>query len=88
MCDSFPRKFSTSTVGKVALTEAIKASQGVLVVKNTLPIQEKQVMQVRYLGWEDPLEMTSHSSIFAWKISWAEEPGRPQSMRPQRVGQD
>ena len=75
-------------MGKVALTEAIKASQGVLVVKNTLPVQEKQVMQVRYLGWEDPLEMTSHSSIFAWKIPWAEELGRLQSMRSQRVRHD
>ena len=27
--------------------------------------------------WEDPLEkeMANHSSILAWKISWAEEPG-------------
>ena len=29
------------------------------------------------LGWEDPLEeeMTPFSSILAWKIPWAEEPG-------------
>ena len=28
-------------------------------------------------GWEDPLEeeMPTHSSILAWKIPWAEEPG-------------
>ena len=34
------------------------------------------------LGWEDPLEeeMTTHSSILAWRISWAEEPDRVQSM--------
>ena len=27
-------------------------------------------MQVRFLGWEDPLEkeMATHSSIVAWKI--------------------
>ena len=27
------------------------------------------------LGWEDPLEkeMTTHSSILAWEISWTEE---------------
>ena len=33
--------------------------------------------QVRSLGWEDPLEkeMAALSSILAWKISWAEEPG-------------
>ena len=25
-------------------------------------------------------EMATHSSILAWKIPWAEEPGKPQSM--------
>ena len=32
---------------------------------------------VRSLGWEDPLEkkMTTHSSIFAWRIPWTEDPG-------------
>ena len=45
---------------------------------------------VRSLGWEDPLEkeMAIHSSILAWKIPWTEEPGRLQSMGPQRVGHD
>ena len=40
------------------------------------------------LGWKDTPEeeMTTHSSIFAWKISWTEECGRPQSMGSQRVG--
>ena len=35
-----------------------------------------QETQVQSLGWEDPLEkdMTTHSSILAWKISWTEEP--------------
>ena len=34
------------------------------------------------LGWEDPLEkeMATHSSILAWRIPWAEEPGRLQSL--------
>ena len=33
-------------------------------------------------GWEDLLEkeMATHSSIFAWRIPWTEEPGRLQSM--------
>ena len=31
-------------------------------------------------------EMATHSSILAWKIPWTEEPGRLQSMGPQRVG--
>ena len=43
---------------------------------------------VRSLGWEDSLEkeMATHSSILAWKIPWTEEPGRLQSMGPERVG--
>ena len=41
-----------------------------------------QETQVRSLSWEDPLEeeMALHSSILAWEIPWAEEPGVPQSM--------
>ena len=40
------------------------------------------------LGREDPLEegMATHSSILAWRIPWAEEPGGLQSMGLQRVG--
>ena len=41
-----------------------------------------QEMQVRSLGWEDPLkkEMAAHPSILAWRILWTEEPGGPQSL--------
>ena len=43
--------------------------------------------QVRFLGWEDPLEkeMATHSSILAWKIPWTEEPGRLLSMDSQEL---
>ena len=36
---------------------------------------------VRFLGGEDSLEkeMATHSSIFAWRIPWMEEPGGLQS---------
>ena len=36
---------------------------------------------VQFLGQEDSLEkeMATHSSIFAWRIPWTEEPGRLQS---------
>ena len=46
--------------------------------------------QVRFLGWEDPLEkdMATHSSTLAWRIPWKEEPGRLQSMGLQRVRHD
>ena len=42
---------------------------------------------VQSLGLEDTLEkeMATHSSTFAWKIPWMEEPGRLQSMGLQRV---
>ena len=45
---------------------------------------------VRSLGQEDPLEyeMSTHSSILAWRIPWTEEPGGLQSLRSQRVGHD
>ena len=44
--------------------------------------------EVRSLGWEDLLEkgMAVHSSIFAWRSPWTEEPGGPQSIESQRVG--
>ena len=49
-----------------------------------------QETRVRSLGREDPLEkeMATHSSTFAWKIPWTEEPCRLQSMGSQRVRHD
>ena len=43
--------------------------------------------RVQSLGQEDPLEkgMATHSSIFAWRFPWTEEPGRLQSTESQRV---
>ena len=45
-------------------------------VKNLSAMQETQETWVRSLGWEDPLdkEMSTHSSILAWRIPWTEEP--------------
>ena len=53
-------------------------------------MQETKKIQVQCLHWEDPLEenMTTHSSILAWRISWTDEPGRLQSMGSQRIGHD
>ena len=50
----------------------------------------RQEMQVQSLGQEDPLEkeMAIHSSILAWEIPWAEDPGRLQSLWSKRVGHD
>ena len=49
-----------------------------------------QETQVWFLGPEDPLEeeMATYSSILAWIIPWAWEPGGLQSMGLRRVGHD
>ena len=50
----------------------------------------KQETQIRSLGTENPLGkgMATHSSILAWRIPWAEEPGGLPSIGSQRVGHD
>ena len=52
-------------------------------VKHLPAMRESRVLS---LGRQDPLEkeMVSHSSTFAWKIPWTEEPGKLQSMRSQK----
>ena len=47
-------------------------------------------MWVRSQGWQDPQEeeMTTYSSILAWKIPWTEETGGLWSMGSQTVGRD
>ena len=54
-----------------------RASQVAQWVKNLPAMQEMQETWVLSLGQEDPLEkgMATHSNIFAWRISWTEEPG-------------
>ena len=46
-------------------------------VKNLPIMWETQETQFWSMDREDPLEeeMATHSSIFAWKMPWAEEPG-------------
>ena len=50
------------------------ASLEAQLVKNLPAMQE---IWVQFLGQEDPLEkkMATHSTIFARRISWTEEPG-------------
>ena len=56
-------------------------------VKNLPAMRETWVQS---LGWEAPLEkgMVTPSSILAWGIPWAEEPGGLQSTGSQRVKHD
>ena len=50
-------------------------------IKNPSAMQETQEIWVLSLIWEDPMqkEMTTYSSILAWKIPWTKEPGGLQS---------
>ena len=59
-----------------------------LVAQTVKRLPAMQETQLRFLGWEDPLEkeMAPYSSTLAWKIPWTEEPDRLQSMGSQRVG--
>ena len=41
-----------------------------------------------FLAYLPEKAMATHSSTVAWKIPWAEEPGRLQSMRSLGVGHD
>ena len=60
----------------------------VLVVKNP-PAQAVRGMG-SIPGGDDPLQedMTTYSSILAWRIPWTEEPGGLQSVGSHRVGHD
>ena len=61
-----------------------------MVAQTVMNLPAIQETQVRFLGWEDPLEkeIASHSSILPWRIPWTEEPGGLQSMGLQTVGHD
>ena len=62
----------------VYLSKLYGASPVAQWINNPLAMQETQEAPVWSLGREDPLEegMATHSSIFAWRIPWTEEPGK------------
>ena len=51
---------------------------------------EMQETRIQSLGWEEPLEeeMTTHSSILAWRIAWTDELDGLQYVESQRVRHD
>ena len=61
-----------------------------LVAQTIKSLPTMQETRVQSLGWEDLLEkeLTTHSSILAWKIPWMEELGRLQYIGSQRVRHD
>ena len=67
-----------------------RASQVVLVVKNLSASawDTKDLSSSPGSGRSPEKGMAIHSSIFAWRIPWTEEPGGLQSIESQRVGHD
>ena len=59
-------------------------------IGNLPAVQETQETWVQSMGREETMEkeMAAHSSIVAYKIPWAEKPGRLQSIASQRVRHD
>ena len=59
-------------------------------IKNLPVMQETQKTGIQSLGQEDPLEkeMTTPSSILAWRIPGTAEPGGLPSVGSHRVGRD
>ena len=58
------------------------------VVKKKICLQARRPSLIPRSGRSLQEEMATHSSILAWEIPWAEEPGAKQSMGLQRVGHD
>ena len=79
-------KLTKTQCNHISTSESLLLTWTSLVVqwqRTRLPVQE---MQVPSLGQEDALEkeMETHSSILAWEIPWAEEPGSLQSLGSQK----
>ena len=74
---------------KLENREVIFVTKTSLVAQTVKRLPKTQEIRVQSLGQKDPLEkeMATHSSILAWKMPWTEEPGGPQTMGSQRVGQ-
>ena len=72
------------------ISSNFRASQVVLVVKNPPASAGRWKRQFWSLGWEGLLDqgMATHSSIYAWRIPWTEEPSGLRSIGSQRVQHD
>ena len=66
----------------ITINSCVTCKQTSLVIQLLKNLPAILETQVRFLGWEDPLEkeMATHSSNLACKIPRMEEPGRLQSV--------
>ena len=73
-----------------AMYKALEIQWASLAAQMVTNLSVMQETQVQSLGQDHSLEkeMATCSSILAWKIPLAEEPGKLQTMGLQRVGHD
>ena len=86
-----PKKIKSVTVSIVSPSIWHEVINRTFLVAQTVKcLPTMQETWVQSLGREDLLEkaMATHSNTLAWKIPWAEKPGRLQSMGSLAVGHD
>ena len=83
-------QFAYNRRENISFSPSKVSSRTSLVAQTFKHMPTMQEIQVQSLGQEDPLEkeMATHYSILAWKIPWAEECSRLQSVGSQRVRHD
>ena len=85
------RRLGKEVVGKLTRSRiSYVIGEGSIVAQTVKNLPAVRETQVQSLGQGDPLDKgtVTHSSILAWKILWAQEPFRLQSIGPQRIGCD
>ena len=70
------------------MCEAGEDGTGLLGTQAATEHPHQSLGSMNQLGLAAEKAMAPHSSTFAWKIPWMEEPGRLQSMGSLRVGHD
>ena len=77
-----------SKMGHLFIYITIKQASLVAQTERNLPAMQADAGLIPGSGRSPGERMATHSSILDWRIPWTEEPGRPQSMRLQRVRHD
>ena len=72
-----------NTLSRFVIASLVRPFLVAQMIKNLPAMQETLVRSLGPGSLEK--EMETHLSILAWKIPWTEKPGRPQSMKSQRV---
>ena len=85
--ENVPYHSKTIIVGSKTNSNSVISSRTSVVAQMVENLPAMGETWVHSLSWENPLEegMATHSSVLAWRIPMAEEPGRLQSIRLQKL---